>query len=407
MRVPLAPSGLREVDIKAVYRVLHSGNLTMGKEVSSFESEMADYLGVKNFIMVNSGSSANLAIIEALMRPTSGDPKLNYADGVLVPAIAWPTTIWPLIQLGLKPVFVDVEINTMALDLKKAQKIIDKRHERITSIFPIHPLGFGIPKNQLEDFCQRNNLVLIEDVCESLGSWSLGFHSGTTGIMSSFSFYFSHHMTTMEGGGIATNSDNLADDIKSIRSHGWSRDRSDSVNWSFDIHPSMQKFNFVSTGFNIRPMEIQAAVGREQLKDLESFVQKRRINVDKVHKMITGTKLQILGLNEGDDVLSRLDHSWMHIPIKINTFKADITRLRFRIVRFLEDFGIETRPPLTGNFVRQPAMKRYINSDSFKAFPNADEISDSVFLVGCHHDLSADQVNYLATKLRQAAIEIL
>jgi len=406
MRVPLAPSGLRDSDIQAINRVLVSGNLTMGQEVLSFEKEMARYLKVKHFVMVNSGSSANLAIVEALLRPSLGTQKLKLGDGVLVPAIAWPTTVWPLIQLGLRPIFVDVEENTMAIDLAKAQEIINNSQLNVAGIFPIHPLGFGIPSFFLEQFCKNNQLVLIEDVCESLGSWNGESHSGTTGIMSSFSFYFSHHMTTMEGGGIATNDDHFANDIKSIRSHGWSRDRSDSSKWSFEVHPSMQKFNFVSTGFNIRPMEIQAAVGLEQLKDLEMFINKRRENVYKVQQRLEGTNLKILGLADDDKVMLRRDHSWMHIPIKIIGNPETITERRSRIVRFLEDFGVETRPPLTGNFVKQPAMVRYEPKATQESFPVADRISSSVFLVGCHHDLSNEQIEHLSIKLREAALKI-
>jgi CDP-6-deoxy-D-xylo-4-hexulose-3-dehydrase len=169
----------------------------------------------------------------------------------------------------------------------------------------------------------------------------------------------------------------------------------------------MRKFNFVSTGFNIRPMEIQAAVGRSQLKDLDSFVQKRRENVRIVSDALIGTKLEILGLDKESDILSKTDHSWMHIPIKINDKEIQEIDIRARIVRFLEDYGIETRPPLTGNFVKQPAMARFGSEQLQYSFPLADRLSRSVFLVGCHHDLSNEQINHLATKLRQAAIDLI
>ena len=200
MRVPLASSGLRESDIELVNQVLRSGNLTMGSEVKKFEKLMCEYLKVKHFVMVNSGSSANLLMIEALLRPTKSKPKLYPGDGILVPAIAWPTTIWPVIQLGLIPLFVDVDPKTLALDLFKAQDLIDSSRIPVAGIFPIHPLGYSIPPSSLDSFAKKNNLLLINDVCESLGSWSEGLHAGTSGVAGSFSFYFSHHITTMEGG---------------------------------------------------------------------------------------------------------------------------------------------------------------------------------------------------------------
>ena len=227
MRIPLASSGLRDIDIQAATSVLNSGNLTMGSQVKNFENDISRYLDVAHFVMMNSGSSANLAMIEALLRPAKGKPQLSLADKILVPAIAWPTTIWPIVQLGLDPIFVDVNPLTLALDLECAQDVIDEFGGKVRGIFPIHPLGYSMLPSELESFIDKNNLVLINDVCESLGSWREGKHAGTSGTAGSFSFYFSHHITTMEGGGVATNDSKFADDLRSIRSHGWSRDRSD------------------------------------------------------------------------------------------------------------------------------------------------------------------------------------
>lgn len=223
-------------------RVLHSGNLTMGAEVKNFELKMSEYLGVNNFVMVNSGSSANLLMVEALMRPAVTKPKLYPGDCVLVPAIAWPTTIWPLIQLGLNPLFVDVNPETLALDLNAAQELIDSSRIPVRALFPIHPLGYSMPPSELTSFVEKNDLILINDVCESLGSWSEGKHAGTAGVAASFSFYFSHHITTMEGGGIATDDDGMADDLRSMRSHGWSRDRKDAATWNSHVSTNDSKF---------------------------------------------------------------------------------------------------------------------------------------------------------------------
>jgi CDP-6-deoxy-D-xylo-4-hexulose-3-dehydrase len=168
VRVPLASSGLRDSDIDLVNKVLRSGNLTMGSEVKNFEKLMCEYLKVKHFVMMNSGSSANLLMFESLLRPTKSKPKLHPGDGILVPAIAWPTTIWPVIQLGLIPLFVDVDPKTLALDLTKAQELIDKARIPVAGLFPIHPLGYAIPPSLLDEFTKKNDLILINDVCESL-----------------------------------------------------------------------------------------------------------------------------------------------------------------------------------------------------------------------------------------------
>ena len=181
VRVPLASSGLRDSDIDLVNKVLRSGNLTMGLEVKNFEKLMCEYLKVKHFIMMNSGSSANLLMFESLLRPTKSKPKLHPGDGILVPAIAWPTTIWPVIQLGLIPLFVDVDPKTLALNLTEAQELIDKARIPVAGLFPIHPLGYAIPPSLLDEFSKKNDLILISDVCESLGSWSEGMHAGTSG----------------------------------------------------------------------------------------------------------------------------------------------------------------------------------------------------------------------------------
>lgn len=396
MRVPLASSGLRDSDIEVVMKVLKSGNLTMGEEVKKFESKMASYLGVKHFIMVNSGSSANLLMIEALMRPTLTKPRLNPGDSILVPAIAWPTTIWPLIQLGLNPLFVDIDLNTLALDLGAAQNLIDSSRIPVKGLFPIHPLGRAFPPSELISFAEKNDLVLINDVCESLGSWSEGKHAGTVGVAGSFSFYFSHHITTMEGGGISTDSDEFADDLRSMRSHGWSRDRSDVANWTANKSSNDSKFLFVSTGYNVRPMEIQAAIGSEQIVSIDSFIEKRRKTANLVSESLAGSNLSVIG----DETLNSnpRQHSWMLIPIKI---KGDNAENRKRLIlEKLHELEIETRPILTGNFLAQPAIQRITRHAADPLhFANATKITNEAFMVGAHHDLTKDQISYLCESL--------
>ena len=403
MRVPLASSGLRKSDIDAVMRVLNSGNLTMGNEVKKFEFKMSQYLGVKHFVMVNSGSSANLLIIESLMRPTISRPRLNTGDSVLVPAIAWPTTIWPLIQLGLNPLFVDVDPNTLALDLEAAQRLIESSRIPVKGVFPIHPLGYGIPPSKLKEFVDQNDLILINDVCESLGSWSEGKHAGTTGLAASFSFYFSHHITTMEGGGIATDDDALADDFRSMRSHGWSRDRTDVSTWNKQVSNNDSKFLFISTGYNVRPMEIQAAIGSLQIDELDGFVAKRRDIARKVSDALSGTKLSVIGDATFQNAESMKSHSWMLIPVKVNGENS--AERKQRILNKLVKREIETRPVLTGNFLSQPAIQRITkHAVDPKSFKVATEITESAFLVGAHHDLTQEQIEFLCNSLKEVSL---
>lgn len=400
MRVPLASSGLRENDIELVMKVLKSGNLTMGEEVKRFEKKMAAYLGVKHFVMVNSGSSANLLMIEALMRPADSKPKLFPGDSILVPAIAWPTTIWPLIQLGLNPLFVDINPDTLALDLKAAQVLIDKSRIPVSGIFPIHPLGRSIPPSELMGFVEKNDLVLINDVCESLGSWSEGKHAGTTGVAGSFSFYFSHHITTMEGGGISTDSDHFADDLRSMRSHGWSRDRSDVEKWTEKKNSNDAKFLFVSTGYNVRPMEIQAAIGSAQIDSIDTFIVKRRRIAERVSESLRGSNLKVIG----EDTLhaNRESNSWMLIPILVTGVDAE--KRKGEVLSALEALEIETRPILTGNFLAQPAIQRITRHAVDPAyFVQATKITNEAFMVGAHHDLSEEQIDFLCESLERVA----
>ena len=402
MKVPLASSGLRDSDLKEAVRVLESGNLTMGVEVKKFVALMANYLGVKHFVMTNSGSSANLLMIEALMRPTLKRPSLNPGDTILVPAIAWPTTVWPLIQLGLNPLFVDVDKDSLAIDLNLAQQTIESSRINVRGIFPIHPLGYAIDSIALEGFAEQNELVLINDVCESLGSWRGDIHAGICGVASSFSFYFSHHITTIEGGGIATNDDLVANDLLSMRSHGWSRDRRDIKNWNHELSTNDSKFLFVSTGYNLRPMEIQAAIGSNQIPFIDEFVERRRRIARKVSQSLENSKLKVIGSETLGNSILEESHSWMLIPIVVTG--QDAATVKREIVHRLEGMGIETRPVLTGNFLSQPAIKRItgntIQADTFKV---ATEITERAFLVGAHHDLSDEQIDFLCFSLTKVS----
>ncbi len=397
VKIPLASLGFTETDIEAAIEVLRTGELTIGKKVAEFETEMAKYLKVNHFVMVNSGSSANLAIIESLVRPSSGEASLPSGSRVIVPAIAWPTTVWPLIQLGLEPVFIDVDQKTLGLDLEQTRKELE-RDSSIKALMIIHPLGLCLDGKELRKLCTDFGLILLEDNCESLGSAFNGEMAGTLGTAGSFSFYFSHHLTTMEGGGIATNNFELAQDLQSIRSHGWSRNRTDHKKWESENPEIDSRFMFVSAGYNIRPMEIQAAIGLSQLKRLPENIRRRQEIARYVHNEIKDSRFELIGHQylEPHEEIDR--HSWMLLPIRVNN--SNFNELK-SYMKSLEDLEIDTRPPLTGNFTKQPALKKLLPSLSVgDNYPIADQISQSTFLVACHHDLTDEQVEFLAHSLK-------
>ena len=397
MKIPLASLGFTESDIEAAIDVLRTGELTIGKKVAEFEKAMAKYLNVKHFIMVNSGSSANLAIIESLVRPSSSEPLLPVGSKVIVPSIAWPTTVWPIIQLGLEPVFVDIDQKTLGVDFKQARKVLEK-DKSIKALLIIHPLGLCLDGEELKKLCEDFGLILLEDNCESLGSAFNGEMAGTLGKAGSFSFYFSHHLTTMEGGGIATNDFEMAQDLQSIRSHGWSRNRTDHKKWESENPEIDSRFMFVSAGYNIRPMEIQAAIGLSQLKRLPENIRRRQEIARYIHNEIKDSKFELIGHEylKSDEELNR--HTWMLLPIR--AIDSKFKELK-SYMRSLEDLEIDTRPPLTGNFTKQPALKKLLPTLSLESnYPMADKISESTFLVACHHDLTDAQVEFLGQSLK-------
>ena len=374
----------------------------MGTEVRAFEQTMEQYLERKHFVMVNSGSSANLAIIEACLRPTNGRPWLRSGDRVIVPAIAWPTTVWPLIQLGLNPVFVDVDPDTLGLDIDKVEELLmGPDSSGIRGIFVIHPLGLPLDEPRLARVAKRFGITLIADTCESLGARYGGDQVGKLALASSYSFYFSHHITTMEGGGIATDDDEFAEDLRAIRSHGWSRDRSDADSWASYGKFEDSKFLFVSTGYNIRPMEIQAAIGSEEMLHVDEYLDKRREIANFVGSRIASSTIELIGYDSFMSSESSGTHTWMMLPIRLKDAKPG---QRKKVMTFLNEAGIDTRPVLTGNFLRQPAAKRlFPDLEADGKFEAADLISDTSFMIGCHHSFSEEQIAHIADALLRAS----
>jgi CDP-6-deoxy-D-xylo-4-hexulose-3-dehydrase len=379
----LATDTLGRAEIEAAKVVLDSGRLTMGERVRAFEVEFASVVGARHAVMVNSGSSANLVMVDTLLRRSTEDGPLSPGDEVIVPALSWPTTVWPLVQLGLVPVFVDVDPVTLAIDLDSAREALGPRTK---GMFLIHVLGRTANMGAFQSFCREHGLSLLEDVCESLGAHWGEQHAGTFGAAGSFSFYFSHHISTIEGGMVVTNDPRLCDDVRSLRAHGWARDRSDKGDWA-ERYPGIdERFLFITPGYNVRPTELQGAIGSVQLARLETMLRAREELASKVAGWLARRVpwLELIGSEtlQAGAPTSRLmrSHSWMTLPLRLRD-GARVTRRE--VVDRLEQQGVETRPIIAGNLARHPAALR-CSHRSAASLRQSDLLLERGFMIGCH-----------------------
>ena len=373
MKVKLHESTIGPAEIHAVMAVLDSGMVTMGAKVKEFERAFIADTWAQG-VTSNSGSSANLLAIAALV--SSGD--LNPGDEVIVSALSWSTTVWPLVQHGLVPVIVDID--PVSLNIEPSE-VVAALSDKTRAIMPVHVYGNPCEMNRLRTICDRHGLILIEDCCEALGAQYRGRPVGTFGLLSTFSFYFSHHMTTMEGGITVTDSPVLADIMRMQRSHGWLREVEDKT--PYLVEGMDQRFTFADTGYNVRMMEVSAAMGLVQLPKLPDYVAKRRANVAKLMAGLKG--LQGVRFQEGHpDNL----HSFFGFAIICEGPDANEFRSH------LENCGIETRPIICGNIARQPAMKRHPHRVA-GTLTHADHILYNAFSVGCHQGMDDDQIEHV------------
>lgn len=354
-------------EIDAINRVVNSGNFTMGKEVLAFEREFAQFFGVKYAIMSNSGSSANLLMIASLV--LSG--KLKSGDHVIVPAVSWSTTYYPVTQYGLVLKFVDIDLETLNFDLLQLEKSISKKTK---AIFAVNLLGNPNDFDVIQEIAQKHNLIVIEDNCESLGAKYNGVYTGTIGIIGTFSTFYSHHISTMEGGVTVTNDEVLYSIMLSIRAHGWTRNLSDdNPIYQKSLDPFYESFNFILPGYNLRPLEIEAAIGREQIKKIDNIVNQRRDNAIFFLEQLKSISWLSTQKEIGES-------SWFGFSLII---KQNSKIVRSDVVKLLKENAIDIRPIVAGNFTRNPVIS-YLNHEVFSELINADQAHDSGFFVGNH-----------------------
>jgi len=389
VKIKLMHDSISVEEKEAVRKCLDSGNYTQGEVVREFEEKFALWNGSRFAVMVNSGSSANLIMVQVLKEKYG----LVAGDEVLVPAVTWPTTIYPLIQCGLVPVICDVG-EDFNISLASMERMIS---DRVKAVFLVHLLGQPAEVEVVKSFCQSRGLVLIEDSCESLGGEYKWFKVGTFGVMSSFSFYFGHHMTTIEGGMVVTDDEETYDLLKSVRSHGWVRDSKRALGYSGDT-----SFVFDMLGYNLRSTNVNAAIGLVQLGKLDEFVAVRRRN-HALFRSKLSEKMSLLNKEK-----ERLSEKVSLQSVDLNgtssfalALTVDSTEKRNYLLSELPKLGVECRPIAAGNMLEQPLFKKMAGAGIFRA----DDCQKASLIDRCglylpnNQFLGAEEINYLVDSL--------
>ena len=368
---PLIENPYRKSDISEALKVLKSRRLTIGPVTDKFQNSFTKKLGSKFSLMVNSGSSANLLALQCLINPYR-KKRLKPGDEVLIPSLCWSTSLWPIIQSGLKPKFVDIDLDSLNINLNDLKKKITKKTK---AILIVHVLGNCVDMSELMRIVKKHNLILIEDTCESLGTKYKNKYLGTFGDFSSFSFYSSHQISSGEGGMICCKNNDDHEIIKSLRAHGWSRGLKNEKKIAAANKHLDSRFIFYNSGFNLRSTDIAASIGLNQFKDIDQFIKKRSINRDKILKMFK-KKIKMMKYLSFIDANNHVNASWFGIPILLS---KKINRNKF--LNKIERLGVETRPIISGNFLKQPSIKKYkLNKKS--NFKNSDIVNNHGFFIG-------------------------
>lgn len=384
----LASSSWGTEEIEAMQRVIASGMFTMGENVRRFEAEFARKFGVKHALMVSSGSTANLVGVAALFY--AGDRPLRRGDEVIVPAISWATTYYPLQQYGLKLRFVDVELDTLNMDVTMLERALTPRTRMVVAV---SILGNPCALDTMRAFCDKHGLYLFEDNCESMGATLNGRQCGTFGDIGTFSSFFSHHISTMEGGVLVTDNTDLYHVAKSLRAHGWTRDLPpESKVFGKREDDFYEAYRFILPGYNARPLELSGAIGVEQLKKLDRMVETRRKNAEAFVGLMQGDERFIIQRENGRS-------SWFAFTVILNP-KLDIDRRK--VMAALKKADIGYRIITGGNFLRHDVIK-YFDYDRVGEIRNADIAHDRGFFVGNHPQELRPQIERFRSVLDEAA----
>lgn len=379
--IRLAEDTISHADIDALRDWLGSyPRLTQGDLVREYEQRFSDWLGIKHSIAVNSGSSANLLMLAALIE----SKRIQPGDSVVVPAISWSTDLAPVIQLGLRPILCDCNMKDLSVDIEHLLDIFKRKQPR--ALILVSVLGMCPDVIKIRRMCNRYDVLLLEDVCESMGARVNGMNLGTYGLMSSFSTFHGHIYSTVEGGFVCTNDQELAEILLCIRAHGWLRDLEEGRVKEYQkfhrINNFDNKFTFYYPGFNVRITEIQAFIGIRQLARIDEFLAQRRANYD-IYKNLIGERM-VLPPPKDCYILD----APFAIPLLVYPRQKYIDRL--------DAANVETRPIISGSMGEQPFYRsRY----GMLRLPNAHEVSRNGLYLPNHHQLTEDDIQYICTAL--------
>jgi CDP-6-deoxy-D-xylo-4-hexulose-3-dehydrase len=362
--------------------IMRSKFLSMGVECKKFEKGFSLKQNRKSSVFVNSGSSANLVLFQALLNLG----RLNAGDIVAVSSLTWATNIMPLIQLGLLPFLVDCEVNSLNVSSKKFQEALFIQ-PNIKAFFITNTLGFCSDLADIEEICNNKNIMLFEDNCEALGSSAYGKLLGNFGIASTFSFFVGHHLSTIEGGMVCTDDMELSQQIIMCRAHGWDRNIDDNeqqkIRNRHKVDDFFEKYTFYDLGFNVRSTDINGFIGNLQLQYWDEIVDKRQKNFIAINNVIKANdNLISIECNNMDIVSS------FAIPVI-----AKNKSILKRYTKLFIDAGVEIRPMVAGNMSKQPFYRKYISNPGVQK--NADYVHNHSFYFGNNADLSTNEIEKL------------
>lgn len=367
--LPLATTTWNEKEIVALQKVIDSGMFSMGKYVEKFENEFSSFVGSKFCVMVNSGSSANLLAVAALFY--TKENALRPGDEVIVPAVSWSTTYYPLHQYGLKLKFVDIDKDTLNIDLDQLESAIS---DKTRAIFSVNLLGNPVDYTRLNEIIAKKNIILLEDNCESLGATLESKQAGTFGLVGTYSTFFSHHISTMEGGLVVTDDEELYQLMLSLRSHGWTRHLpEENLLCKKSENPFEESFRFILPGYNLRPLDMSGALGIEQLAKVPDIIKGRRKNAE----LFTSLFSDIPGLSIQRETG---ESSWFGFALIVHAGNEK----RDALVSLLTEVGVDCRPIVAGNFVRNPVID-YFDYSIHGQLECSNVITDCGLFIGNHH----------------------